>query len=138
MEENRVSLKVPSNPKFLSLVRKVVGKAAELVGFGEKEVCQVQLAVTEACSNIIRHSYHNDYDQEIEIEVVLTEEGISMILKDRGEDAGDSILKPTKTIDLSPGGLGVHLIHKCMNQVAYERLGDEKNRLCMVKRLNSD
>ena len=33
--ENRVSLKVPSDPKFLSLVRKVVGKAAELAGFDE-------------------------------------------------------------------------------------------------------
>lgn len=134
---NRVSLKVPSDPKFLSLVRKVVGKAAELAGFDEKDVCQVQLAITEACSNIIRHSYKNDYSQEIEIEVAIGDEGISMIVKDQGESAGNSILEPIEKVELTPGGLGVNLIHKCMNEVDYERVNDHTNRLCMVKRLNS-
>ena len=48
--------------RFESLadIRKFVFQAASNAGFDEKEIYAVELAVDEACSNIIEHAYEGE------------------------------------------------------------------------------
>lgn len=130
-----LKLQFPSDPKFLSLLRGVIGTAAKMIGFGDKEVGNLQLAVDEAVTNIIRHSLKNDFNRTIEAELVLAERALEVVFRDDGEPAGKEDLKPKEPSPKRPGGLGLYLMHECMDKVSYERLSNDQNQLCLVKYL---
>ena len=93
----------------------------------------MKLAVDEAVTNIIHHSLKNDFDRTIEIDLVLAERGLEVFLRDDGEPAGDPNLQPLEPSPDRPGGVGLCLIHQCMDKILYERLSNNRNQLCLVK-----
>ena len=130
-----LKLQFPSDPRFLSLLRGVIANAAEMVGFGDKEVGNLRLVVDEAVTNIIRHSLKNDFNRTIEAELVLNDGGLEVVLRDDGEPPGEEDLHPKEPSPDRPGGLGLHLMHACMDEVRFERLPNDRNQLCLVKHL---
>ena len=50
---------MPSNPRFLSVVRAAVGELGVIFGLPDDECVGVTLAVDEALANVIRHAYKN-------------------------------------------------------------------------------
>jgi serine/threonine-protein kinase RsbW len=128
-------LQFPSHPKFLSLLRKIVATAAEMVGFGETEIGTLQLIMAEAVTNIIRHSLKNDFCRTIEADFVLREGAFEVVLRDDGEPAGEDDLKPKDPSPDRPGGLGLHLMYECMDEVSHVRLPNDQNQLRLVMHL---
>ena len=51
--ERKFTLQVPSSTENLALIREFVSSAARQAGFDEKEVGRLELAVDEACANVI-------------------------------------------------------------------------------------
>jgi serine/threonine-protein kinase RsbW len=45
----------PSDPESLSMIRDFVENAGDKAGMPHREVCRLQLAIDEACSNVIQH-----------------------------------------------------------------------------------
>ena len=131
-----LKLQFPSDPRFLPLLRGVIASAAEMVGFDVKEVGNLRLVVDEAVTNIIRHSLKNDFNRTIEAELVLGEGGLEVMLRDDGEPAGEDDLRPKEPSPDRPGGLGLHLMHACMDEVRYERLPNDRNQLYLIKHLS--
>ena len=125
----------PSDPKFLSLLRGVISTTAKIVGFDEIEIGKLQLAVDEAVTNIIRHSLKNDFNRTIDAELTLDERALEVVLRDDGDPAEEDALNPKEPSADRPGGLGLHLMHECMDKVSYERTADNRNRLCLTKYL---
>jgi anti-sigma regulatory factor (Ser/Thr protein kinase) len=62
-----VRLTVPSDPRYLCLVREAVGRVARCLGADDETCFQLQLAVDEAVTNVIRHAYGDRHDQPIEM-----------------------------------------------------------------------
>src|SRR4051794_13349948 len=63
-------LLMPGNPSALPQIREIVVEAAERCGFDAEEVAKVEMAVGEACSNIIEHAYRTQpLRPEIEIDI---------------------------------------------------------------------
>jgi serine/threonine-protein kinase RsbW len=122
----------------LDSIRDFVGKAAEQAGFSEKEVYSVQLAVDEACSNIIEHAYDGIPDGRIEISCEIEAGQITVVIHDHGKEFDMSrVRKPNLSRDLNDreiGGLGVYLMHKLMNEVTFSSSKKHGNTLTMVKR----
>jgi serine/threonine-protein kinase RsbW len=125
-------LQFSSDPKFLSLLRKLVAAAAEMVGFGDIEIGNLQLVLAEAVTNIIRHSLKNDFTRIIEADFVLHERALEIVLRDDGEPAGEEDLRPKDPDPDRPGGLGLYLMHECMDKVVHERLPNDQNQLRLV------
>ncbi|RKY23485.1 MAG: hypothetical protein DRP79_09150 [Planctomycetota bacterium] len=122
-------IKIPSNPKMMRLVRKTIAQACEMVGFSEREVYSITLAVDEGCTNIIRHCYGGSSQGEIVIRVRLHEDKIVIMLKDFGGEIDvkkleECMKRRKKELEnkeaLQPGGLGVMLIHSIMDKVQYK------------------
>lgn len=132
-----LTLQFPSDPKFLSLLRGVISAAAKMVGFDETEIGKLQLAVDEAVTNIIRHSLKNDFDRTIDAELILDEQALEVVLRDDGLPVDQDALKPKAPSPDRPGGLGLYLMHECMDKVVYERLADHRNQLWLTKYLKS-
>lgn len=129
-------LRVPSETRFLGLIRDVSKRMAEGAGFDEATAGQVALAVDEATTNVIEHAYHGAAGRMVEVR-----------LDDRGDDlcidvidTGDMVdPRSLPRVDLEKyaserrkGGLGVHLMEKIMDSVTYRRSA-RRNVCCLVK-----
>lgn len=127
----------PATFEQLDAIREFVGQAARDAQMSENEICAVQMAVDEACSNIIEHAYHGR-EGEIEITSEVHGDALTIILRDHGDSFDpDSVPEPDLTCDLEDrrvGGLGVYLIRQLMDEVTYERPSGAGNVLVLVKR----
>ncbi|RJP14306.1 MAG: ATP-binding protein [Candidatus Abyssobacteria bacterium SURF_5] len=132
-----VSLSIPSIPRFLRIVRSLIAELAELNGFSLKDRDRICLAVGEACSNIIRHSYKGKPDEIIVIKCELHEDRIKISIRDFGEKIDLSRIRPPDAASVQPGGLGVHMIRCMMDEVEYETTHEVGNEIHMTKLLSS-
>jgi len=119
-----LELVIPSNPKYMQLLRKFTRGSAEVIGFNEVDSEKISLAVDEACTNIIRHSYDNKFNQKIIINIYLDEKKLEVHLKDFGKELDPSEIKPRSMKKLKPGGLGVNLIVEIMDIVEYNKTSE--------------
>ena len=126
--------------EFASLadIANFVVKSAESAGLDDNAVYAVQLAVDEACSNIIEHAYTGEDQGNIEIECVLSEEGLEIIIQDYGKSFNpDEVLEPKTSgplEELGSRGAGLFLMRKMMDEVHFDFERGKGNRLWMKKK----
>ncbi len=116
----RVSLSITSVPKLLRTVRCMVAEIASLAGFSDKDCDEICLAVDEACSNIIRHSYKERTDGEIILTCRIEPGTFRISIRDFGEKFDARQIEPPDPEDVKPGGLGIHMIKTVMDEVEYD------------------
>jgi serine/threonine-protein kinase RsbW len=125
--------------RFESLVRisEFVSKAAQDAGLDKSAIYAVKLAVDEACSNIIEHGYGGEGLGEIDCTCDITNDGLTITIRDWGEsfdpsEIGDPITN-VPLQDLKPRGLGLFFMRKMMDDVSFEFHPNNGNVLTMVK-----
>lgn len=146
--QRSIRLALYSTPSHLPIVRAATEEAARLVGFSDSDCHQVVLAVDEALANIIEHAYEGRDDGPIEVTLTPlggcetrggAEDrciGLEVVLRDRGRTVDPSAIRPpAPTSELRPGGLGVHIIHTCMDDVAYTVAEGGGSQMQMIKLL---
>ncbi len=140
--ERKFMLQVPSSTENLALIREFVTSAAQQAGFDDTEIAKLELAVDEACANVIEHAYGHDVSKEVVVRVTLDDETLSIDIEDtgRGFDPGaidqeelEQLISKRKT-----GGLGMRLMKTLMDEVHYEIAPGKKNALHMTKRLRKE
>ncbi|MEX2641912.1 MAG: ATP-binding protein [Acetobacterales bacterium] len=114
-----VELRVPSCPDRLRLVRAGVSAAAQLCGFGSDDVCDIVLAVDEACQNVIRHAYKSAPDGVIVVALLRDRHSMIVLLRDFAPTVDASRIKPRSLDEVRPGGIGVHLINEVMDESGF-------------------
>jgi anti-sigma regulatory factor (Ser/Thr protein kinase) len=135
-----LSLAIPSDPEFLTVVRSTVARLAEVLGFMPSDCRSVVVAVDEAMTNIIRHAYGSRKDRPINIicrRIHVSSNGkrraaLEIMLVDYGPAVDPTQLSARCLDEIKPGGLGLHFIRECLDVVSYMRSGGE-NRLRLVK-----
>jgi serine/threonine-protein kinase RsbW len=127
----------PGSFESLASIGTFVRKIARDAGFENFEVYSIEMAVDEACSNIIEHGYQGEGKGKIQCTCSATEAGLTIELKDRGKFFDSSITsRPnlSKNIDEREAhGLGLYFIQQWMDEVSFRSVGSE-NILTMVKR----
>ena len=133
------SLMVPSSTENLALIREFVSAVGEQAGFGEQDVMRLQLAVDEACANVIEHAYDLEATHEVTIRAVMDDDALCFEVVDHGKGFDpariDELQLDQLIKDRRSGGLGLRLIRSVMDDVQYQIVPGEKNELRMVKRL---
>jgi anti-sigma regulatory factor (Ser/Thr protein kinase) len=125
---------VPSDPRFLALIRGAVEALGSAYGLAGPECRQVTLAIDEAMTNIIRHAYGNAPDRPIELRCQGRADLLEFTLLDHGEPPDRERLSAQLPDDLALGGRGTHIIRAVMDEVAYESVA-RGNRLRLRKLL---
>ena len=129
-----VVLDLRSDPRLLCSVRALVRRYVMDLGVEETRALEVVLAVDEACSNVMRHSYGGRRDRRLRLALSATPKWIRVVLEDDGKPV---VLERTRkkkapaTGALRPGGLGVQLIRKIFDEVRYEPGDVSGNRVLM-------
>ncbi|MBI1806743.1 MAG: ATP-binding protein [Ignavibacteria bacterium] len=134
-----MQLKIKSQTEKLSTVREFVSEAARQFGFDEESVGKVALAVDEACTNVIKHSYEFAPHKEINIKIVTNGDAFEVIITHQGKSFDPQAIKsPDMREYLSHfrrGGLGMHLMRSLMDKVEYRTLSDKKSEVRLIKHL---
>jgi anti-sigma regulatory factor (Ser/Thr protein kinase) len=125
---------IPSDPRYLPVVRGAMGPLAAAMGWDESECLAITLALDEALANVIRHAYHNCADGRIELECRQNTDGIEIRITDNGEALDKAKLCVRQIGCDQPGGLGSHIIRDVMDTVSYE-ISTAGNRFTATKQL---
>ena len=128
-----IVLEIPSDPCGLFLVRSLMERLSQRLGFSESMVRQMVLAVDEACTNVIRHAYEQLPGKRIVLTFLIREELLEIQVRDFGKPPDPDALKPRDLRDVRPGGLGLHFIQSAMDEIRYEAPPEGGGLLTMVK-----
>jgi phosphoserine phosphatase RsbU/P len=132
-----LTIRVPSQPDRLRLIRTSVAETAKLCGCVDAVGRDIVIAVDEACQNIIRHAYGGSPDGEIALEIQRHGDELVFLLRDFAKTIDVAAVKPRDLDDVRPGGLGTHFIREVMDEVTFlPPPSDGGNLLKMVKRLS--
>jgi serine/threonine-protein kinase RsbW len=137
--ERKFLLEVPSNTENLAMIRDFVNGIGLRAGLSANEIGKLELAVDEACANVIEHAYGPEVTKEVSIRATVDEESIQIDIVDTGTgfDPGQISQKDLGQLvsERKSGGLGMRLIKTLMDEVHYEVIPGQKNELRMIKRL---
>jgi len=127
----------PGRYESLAKIGDFVRQIAQEAGFESFAVYSIEMAVDEACSNIIEHAYGGEGKGNIHCTCVVSEEDFIITIRDRGKPFDPSSIPPPNLSnnidDRQAHGLGLHFIRKWMDEVQFLAEGPE-NVLTMVKR----
>jgi serine/threonine-protein kinase RsbW len=136
------TLHFPARFESLVGVSEFVGLAAKECGFDTADVYDVQLAVDEACSNIIEHAYGGECHDDIGCTCQIADETLTVVLEDCGRPFNPlDVPAPNLKADLNDrngGGLGLYFMRQLMDKVSFQFIPDKANHngrnvLTMVK-----
>jgi serine/threonine-protein kinase RsbW len=137
-----LKLELPSDPSLLCAVRGAVERLTEALGFSAKDCRAITLAVDEALTNIIRHSYNGRHDRPIELSFRSVQRepktepansaGLEILLYDHGPSIERARLCIREVEEVKPGGLGLYFIQQSMDVVEFKR-ANRTNSLRLVK-----
>ena len=133
-------LTVPGRFESLAQIADFVTQAAREAGLNDDDVFHVEMAVDEACSNIIEHAY-DQTKGNIELTCGVPEPGnLKIVIRDHGRPFNPEVVPPPnlgQTVDLEAmqaGGLGLYFMRKLMDDVRFEFRPERGNTLVMIKR----
>lgn len=128
----------PAYYRNLASIADYVLKFAREFGFNPKALYAVELALDEACSNVIDHGYEGEGKGSIDIELSTEDSKFIIKIEDTGKTFDSNCIPSpdlTSPIDLRcERGLGVFTMRKLMDRVDFSR-SKGKNCLLLVKRL---
>ena len=129
-----IKMEITSKPDYVGIIRLTTSGIANKVGFSMDDIEDIKVAVSEACTNAIKHSS----DEIFNITFSILENGIAIEIKDNGKGYDvDSIDKP----DLSnpkENGLGLFIIKTLMDEVSIESKDNIGTVVRMTKYLGVD
>lgn len=139
MDTGCVELTIPSRLQYLPLVGICVAGfcrwTPELSG-DEKAVYEVQLAVQEAATNVIKHAYEGRTDGQVKFVLRSLDAELEVEITDRGKGFDfDSVPAPPLS-ELPEGGYGIFLIKRLVDAVSYHSDPAAGNRWCLRKRFD--
>jgi serine/threonine-protein kinase RsbW len=137
--ERKFTLQVQSQTDNLVMIREFVTSIGERAGLAPSEINKLELAVDEACANVIEHAYEHDATQEVVVRAIFDEETLQIHVEDTGRGFDPKSVPQAELQQLvaerKSGGLGLRLLRQLMDEVDYEIVPGEKNRLRLTKRI---
>lgn len=131
-----VRLTIPAKAEYITLCRLALTGIARALPLAEEVLADLKLALTEACSNSVRHAYADGKDGHVEISYGLAPDRIAIEVVDDGEGF-DPELEADGDGEPSEGGLGIAIIRAVADEFELQsHPGARGSRLRFVKKLN--
>lgn len=112
-----VRLTIPAKPEYITLSRLALAGLARVRPLPDETLADLKLALTEACSNSVRHAY-DDGEGHVEISFELHPDRLVVEVADDG--SGFEPAQPgerDEDAELTEGGLGIAIIRSIADEV---------------------
>jgi serine/threonine-protein kinase RsbW len=124
-----VRLSLPAHARNIAVVRRALEAIAEELALPRRLVEDMRLAVTEACTNVVRHAYQDGQAEDagaMRVELLPEADGMRVIVEDRGRGLGPSP-------DARGPGLGLPLIDALTSEFEVTHGADDRgSRVAMA------
>ena len=130
-----VRLTIPARAEYITLGRLALTAIAGVRPVSDETLHDLKLALTEACTNSVRHAYEAGSEGSVQIVYEIGDEDISIEVIDEGE--GFVLDEASETDHLSESGLGIAIIRSLADEVEIEPAEGRGSRLRFVKHLGA-
>jgi len=130
-------LRVPAQESYLALVGTVVTWFGLRTGLSREQCHELEVAVDEVCTNVIRHAFPDEARGEMCIVCSPLPNGLEVKVQDDGEpldkERGIEIAEQKRAEDPASGGLGLLLIHQLTDAAEYHHDEQAGNQYTLIK-----
>lgn len=142
----KLLIHTPGHGSYLAYIRTLVADLARKIGFPEEEVAKIEMAVDEACSNVVEHAYAAKKEwqwkhrhPEIRLDVRVEDNKLIIEINDHGQKFDFTAYRPDtiekRVEEMKTGGYGIQIMRQFMDEVQYHSSAAEGNTLRLVKYL---
>lgn len=132
------SIRFSATTEELSRVREFIAEFTRKSGFTDEQTHEIQMAVDEACTNVIKHAYEFDVNREVELTINVTSDKLIIRILDDGKSFDPSVYTypdlEQRIRKRQRGGFGIYLIRSFMDEVEYSNQ-DGYNELRLVRKI---
>jgi len=126
----------PATLNNLKKIRATIKDFLKIYEVDLKIIKNIQLAVDEAVTNIIKHAYKGENKNNIiKIELELKNKKFLIHLYDNGIKVNKNNIKPRSLDNIKPGGLGTYFIDQLMDETKYLKSNKWINHLVLKKNI---
>jgi serine/threonine-protein kinase RsbW len=126
-------LNIASKFTEIARAREWMGSHARAAGLSERTISQVGLAMSEACTNVIKHAYRGESTHCIDLHLEIHEAQLVLTIHDVGAQFDLQAYTPPNLDEPGEGGYGVFLMRSLMDEVRYELSQSQGTTLRLVK-----
>jgi len=129
-------LVIDSQVDELARARGWLTEHAHAAAIEERMLQEMNLVLSEACANVIRHAYKGQAGQPIELHITIDDEKVVLQIRDQGIPFDAGAYHPPDLDEPHEGGYGVFIIQSLMDEVNYDTSTGVGTTLRMVKYRN--
>ena len=129
-----IKMEISSNPEYVSIIRLTTSGIANKIGFCLDDIEDLKVAISEACTNAIKHSL----DDRFIIVFNILENGLTIEIIDEGQGYDISSISEPNLDNLQESGMGLFIIQSLMDDVTIESKEGKGTTIKMTKYLGVD
>jgi len=124
---------LPTTLPSIDDARRWVSAHARLAQLDAEAISELEIAMTEALSNVIRHSYYEQPGERILLSLRIDDDKLELGIRDRGRPFDtDAYLPPDLDVP-SDSGYGVFLMEELMDEVTRLPLDEGGTLVSLVR-----
>jgi serine/threonine-protein kinase RsbW len=127
------TLVLPTRLAAIDEARRWASGHARGAALDETTIAEVEVAMTEALSNVIVHSYHGRGDEQLSLSLDIDEERLAFGICDRGQPFQPASYEPPNLDVPAERGYGVLLIEQLKDEVVRSPLDDGGTLVLLVR-----
>jgi anti-sigma regulatory factor (Ser/Thr protein kinase) len=137
-----IVVQTPGDISYLYRIREFIAGIAIEAGIDQQDIDNIELAVDEACTNVLEHGYApDDPNKELTIRLEINTSKLVLTVIDHAKPFNLLLYQPRNVTELKAegknGGLGIRLIMHIMDTIDYKTRPDGYNELIMTKYFTS-
>ena len=113
MNFETIKMEIASNPQYVSVIRLTTSGIANKIGFCLEDIEDIKVAVSEACTNAIKHSLDNKFS----VEYTIFENGLTITIIDSGKGYDVDSIDVPNLEEPKESGLGLFIIQSFMDEL---------------------
>ena len=129
-----VRLTIPAKAEYITLVRLALSGLSQSRHLSDETLGDLKLAVTEACSNSVRHAYRDGRPGSVQVVYEVHPDRLVIEVLDDGDGFTVADRRAARDGSLSEGGLGIAIIRELADELEFgPGAGGQGSRLRFVK-----
>lgn len=134
MTYETIKMEISANPEYVSIIRLTTSGIANKVGFCLDDIEDLKVAISEACTNAIKHSLEDRFT----IIYTMIENGLTIEIIDNGRGYDAKEISEPDLDNLKESGMGLFIIQSLMDEVHLESTEGKGTSIKMTKYLGVD
>ncbi|MEO6711978.1 MAG: ATP-binding protein [Mycobacteriales bacterium] len=130
-----LSLVLPRDESSIRVVRHICAKALEEICTAPETVSDIEIALTEACANVVEHSGPGD---DYGVDVTIDDDTCVIRVIDNGSGIGAAAHDDAPIELTAEGGRGVRLMRALVDRVHFDSKPEDGTVVSLEKRLVFD